>query len=87
MKLLTVIDLSNVIRKSPSTIRSTASRSPLSLPPICRLPGSKRLLWRDADVQKWIDSHVKDELRDKVESVNEDIATNVKAVAPPNPKR
>lgn len=59
MKLLTVQDLSFWLRKSPSTIRSDASRQPRSLPPICRLPQTKRLLWREEDVSRWIASHVK----------------------------
>lgn len=56
--LLAVEQLAVVLHKSPSSIRSDASRNPASLPPICRLPGSKRLLWRPEDVQGWLASFV-----------------------------
>ncbi len=32
--------------------------TPQSLPPICRLPGTKRLLWRLEDVERWLAEHV-----------------------------
>lgn len=48
---LTVDDLAARWHKSVATIRSDASRAPRSVPPICRLPGSNRLLWRLVDVE------------------------------------
>mgnify|MGYP003505660246 CR=1 FL=1 len=57
-KLLTVGELSTCIHKSVSSIRSDATRNPQSLPPICRLPGTKRLLWRLEDVEHWLGVHV-----------------------------
>lgn len=56
--VLCVDQLASIIHKSPASVRSDASRNPGSLPPICRLPGSKRLLWRLEDVQRWLASHV-----------------------------
>lgn len=56
--LLTVELLSTRIHKSVTSIRSDATRNPRSLPPICRLPGTKRLLWREADVERWVAQHV-----------------------------
>lgn len=56
--LLTVELLASRIHKSVTSIRSDATRNPKSLPPICRLPGTKRLLWREADVVHWIASYV-----------------------------
>jgi len=56
--LLTVDDLSDCIHKSVTSIRSDVTRNPLSLPPICRLPGTKRLLWRAEDVERWLADHV-----------------------------
>lgn len=53
-KLLNVDDLARIIHKSPSSVRSDASRNPDVLPPICRLPGNKRLLWRSEDVFAWV---------------------------------
>lgn len=56
--VLTVEQLAKLVHKSPSSIRSDASRNPSSLPPICRLPGCKRLLWRLEDVHAWMASYV-----------------------------
>jgi hypothetical protein len=50
-RLLTVDDLAVRWSRSPATIRSDASRAPHALPPICRLPGQNRLLWRLAAVE------------------------------------
>lgn len=57
-ELLTVELLAKLIHKSSASVRSDASRNPSSLPPICRLPGNKRLLWRRQDVQSWLASFV-----------------------------
>lgn len=57
--LLTVEELATYLHKSVASIRSDSTRNPQSLPPICRLPGTKRLLWRMEDVQAWIDQHVR----------------------------
>lgn len=56
--LLTVDDLSGYIHKSVTSIRSDVTRNPQLLPPICRLPGTKRLLWRAEDVERWLAEHV-----------------------------
>lgn len=56
--LLSVEQLSACLHKSVASIRSDASRNPESLPPICRLPGTKRLLWRAEDVDNWLAQHV-----------------------------
>lgn len=56
--LLTVEELSNYLHKSVASIRSDATRNPQSLPPICRLPNTKRLLWRLEDVERWLAAHV-----------------------------
>ena len=56
--LLRVEDLAELIHKSAASIRSDACRNPQALPPICRLPGTKRLLWRQEDVSHWLERHV-----------------------------
>lgn len=56
--LLTVDQLAECLHKSVASIRSDATRNPRSLPPICRLPGTKRLLWRVEDVERWLAEHV-----------------------------
>jgi len=53
-EILRVEDLARYIHKSESTIRSDVKRNPKSLPPICRLPGTRRLLWRREDVEAWL---------------------------------
>ena len=58
--LLTVEDLAKYLHKSVTTIRSDVSRNPQCLPPICRLPGTKRLLWRLEDVERWLAGYVTD---------------------------
>lgn len=56
--LMGVDELAEILHKSPSSIRSDASRNRHALPPICRLPGTKRLLFRAEDVYEWIAGHV-----------------------------
>lgn len=56
--LLGVDELAEILHKSPSSIRSDASRNRSALPPICRLPGTKRLLFRSEDVYAWIAGYV-----------------------------
>lgn len=71
--LLTVDDLSDCIHKSVTSIRSDVTRNPLSLPPICRLPGTKRLLWRSEDVERWLAEHVSGFARTAGTATNEAI--------------
>jgi len=56
--LLTIEQLSAYLHKSVTSVRSDTVRNPTSLPPICRLPGTKRLLWRIEDVESWVAQHV-----------------------------
>jgi predicted DNA-binding transcriptional regulator AlpA len=56
--LLRVEDLAKRIHKSVASIRSDVCRKPHALPPMCRLPGTKRLLWREEDVTQWLAEHV-----------------------------
>jgi hypothetical protein len=69
--LLTVDDLSGYIHKSVTSIRSDVTRNPQSLPPICRLPGTKRLLWRAEDVERWLADHVLDSVERAVTALSE----------------
>jgi hypothetical protein len=52
--LLTVGELAMILRRAPSTIQTSAHRYPHSLPPIVRIPGQRRLLWRRRDVTAWL---------------------------------
>ena len=55
---LTTEDLAKRWHKSVHTIRSDVHRCPENLPPICRLPGQKRVLFRLVDVQATEAGHV-----------------------------
>ena len=55
-ELITVEELAFALKKTVKSIRSDATRNPKCLPPRCRLPGNKRLLWRREDVKEWIDN-------------------------------
>lgn len=57
-QLLGVDQLAELLHRSVNTIRNDAARAPGRLPPLCRLPGHNRLLWRREDVIAWIDAHV-----------------------------
>lgn len=57
-KLLTVDELAKILSRSPGTIKNQHSENPSKLPPICRIPGSRRLLWRREDVANWLQQHV-----------------------------
>lgn len=56
-KLLTVKELAVLLRKTQRTIEVDVTRRPQSLPPRFRIPGSRRVLWLEADVFKWMDKH------------------------------
>jgi hypothetical protein len=53
MKTYSVDDLSVILKKSKSSIYSDASRNPSVLPPILRIPGSKKLLF--VGVEEWME--------------------------------
>lgn len=73
--LLTVDDLSGCIQKSVTSIRSDVTRNPQSLPPICRLPGTKRLLWRAEDVERWLADHVSGSVETTASAIAEAVQT------------
>lgn len=83
--LITVEELAFALKKTVKSIRSDATRNPKCLPPRCRLPGNKRLLWRREDVKDWIDKSVESKTE------NDDIAKEInrfqrKRGRPPKPK-
>lgn len=59
-KLLDASDLARLLRKSKRTVEVDVTRRPSALPPRLRIPGSRKVLWLEEDVYKWIES-----LRDK----------------------
>ena len=54
MQVLTIEQLSKLIHKSVSSIRSDRVRNPKSLPPSFTLPQSRRVLFKNVDA--WLDS-------------------------------
>jgi hypothetical protein len=58
IELMDVAEIALLLRKTVASVRSDASRNPMSLPPVCRVPGSRRLLWRLEDVNVWLTSCV-----------------------------
>lgn len=54
IELLDVAQIAVLLRKTVASVRSDVSRNPEALPPICRLPGTRRLLWRTEDVVSWL---------------------------------
>ncbi|WP_081693925.1 helix-turn-helix transcriptional regulator [Aquipseudomonas alcaligenes] len=57
-KLLTINDLAEILGRSAGTIKNQHSKTPFKLPPVCRIPGAGRLLWRREDVDRWLQQHV-----------------------------
>ena len=55
MKTLGPDDLAQLLRRTPKTIRSDANRRPQSLPPQLQIPGSRTLVWLEADVAQWLE--------------------------------
>ena len=49
--------LADLLHKTVATIRADAQRRPQSLPPRMRIPESRKLLWLEEDVLKWLDKH------------------------------
>lgn len=57
-QLLTVIQLSQLIHKSPASIRSDTIRNPKSLPPVLKIPNSRRILFYG--YEEWLNSLCED---------------------------
>ena len=53
--LLDITQISEIICKTPATIRNDLKRRPHSIPPKLNLPG--KLRWHVEDVDKWIEQH------------------------------
>ncbi len=49
--LVTIEELAIALRRKVSGVRSDVQRFPERLPPRCKIPGSRRLLWRRVDVE------------------------------------
>ena len=59
VELLTLSQLCPAIHRKPATVYADIAAKRFDrLPPIVRLPGQRKLLWRKQDVLDWIDRHV-----------------------------
>lgn len=56
LKTLTVSDLAALLGRSVATLKSDVSRRPETLPPRLVVPGTKAVMWLEADVQEWLES-------------------------------
>jgi predicted DNA-binding transcriptional regulator AlpA len=54
MQTLTIKDLAKILNRAPATIATEATKAPEKLPPRLFLPGSRRVLWLQEDVEKWL---------------------------------
>lgn len=54
--LIDVAGLGSLLGRSQKTVRVDASRRPDTLPPRFVIPGTKKLLWRVADVRAWMEA-------------------------------
>ncbi len=54
IKTIGVDELAKLLHRSPETIRSDARRRPNTLPPMLRIPKTRRLLWLEEDVIVWM---------------------------------
>ena len=57
MQTLTIKDLAGILNRSPATIATEVTKAPQKLPPRLHLPGSRRVLWLQSDVEKWINEY------------------------------
>lgn len=53
-KLLDLSELSEVLGRSPETIKKDMRRNPDAVPPRLQLPGTRLLRWRAVDVNTWL---------------------------------
>lgn len=55
--VLNVLQLAELIHKTPQSVLADRSRAPHRLPPSCEPPGTKSPLWLFDDVLAWLRQH------------------------------
>ncbi|MBN8767084.1 MAG: hypothetical protein J0I76_12245 [Thiobacillus sp.] len=55
--VLNVLQLAELIHKTPQSVLADRSRAPYRLPPACEPPGTKSPLWLLDDVLAWLAAH------------------------------
>lgn len=58
METLDIEQLAAILKRSPHTVRSDVTRRPETLPPRIKIPGTRRVLWRKEDVERWMSEQV-----------------------------
>ncbi|WP_434108134.1 helix-turn-helix transcriptional regulator [Paraburkholderia caffeinilytica] len=59
VELLTLSQLCPLLHRKPATVYADIAAKRFDrLPPLVRLPGQRKLLWRKQDVFEWIEQHV-----------------------------
>jgi hypothetical protein len=53
-----LLALAILLHCAPQTVINNRARAPWRVPPCCTPPGTRRLLWRRADVDAWLAGHV-----------------------------
>lgn len=54
--LMTLDQLAALLQRPRDSLRNDRSRNPAALPPAIKLPGTRCLRWRRADVSQWLAS-------------------------------
>ncbi len=55
LRLYTVEELAVILKRSAKSISVDVTRKPQSLPPVFRMPGTRKILFRHPDVVAWMD--------------------------------
>jgi hypothetical protein len=58
LRLFTVDEVALILRKSPSSLKSDMTRNPECVPPMVKIPGSKKHLCRAYDLANWIEDQI-----------------------------
>jgi hypothetical protein len=56
LQIITPEELAMLLHRSAKSIRVDVTRNPNSLPPVFRPPGTKKIMFRLLDVQKWMEA-------------------------------
>ena len=55
LRTYTVEQLAVILKRSVKSIKVDVTRNPGSLPPVFRIPGSRKILFRHVDLRAWMD--------------------------------
>ena len=55
-KLVDITYMAKLLHKTKRTVEVDVTRRPHTLPPRVRIPGSRKVLWREEDVLTWLEN-------------------------------